>query len=90
MSLEITQETQARLAGEAQKEGVSIDALLQRLMDEHEESLRSATSTPSRRPISEVIREIWADVPDDVRAKLPRDGASQVDHYVYGLPKRDL
>ena len=30
-----------------------------------------------------------ADVPPDELAKLPKDGASQVDHYVYGLPKRD-
>ena len=43
-----------------------------------------------RQPLSEVMREIWGDMPEDVRAKLPRDGASQVDHYVYGLPKRDL
>jgi hypothetical protein len=41
MSLEISQETQARLLGEAQKEGVSIDTLLQRLMDEHEEVVRA-------------------------------------------------
>ncbi|HWF07337.1 MAG TPA: hypothetical protein VG297_02680 [Bryobacteraceae bacterium] len=40
-------------------------------------------------PISGMMREIWADMPEAVRAKLPRDGASQVDHYIYGLPKRD-
>ena len=33
------------------------------------------------------MREIWAEMPADVRAKLPRDGASQIDHYVYGLPE---
>jgi predicted DNA-binding antitoxin AbrB/MazE fold protein len=27
-------------------------------------------------------------LPDDVRARLPRDGASQHDHYIYGTPKR--
>jgi hypothetical protein len=32
--------------------------------------------------------EIWADMPDEVRAKLPRDGADQRDHYIYGTPKR--
>jgi hypothetical protein len=36
------------------------------------------------------MREIWGNMPDDVRAKLPRDGASQVDHHVYGLPKREV
>ena len=41
------------------------------------------------RHISDVFAEIMADVPPDELAKLPKDGASQVDHYVYGLPKRD-
>jgi hypothetical protein len=36
MSLEISQETQAQLLQEAQKEGVSVDVLLQRLMYERE------------------------------------------------------
>lgn len=40
MSLEISQQTQARLATEAQKAGVSVDALLQRLMDEHAEIVK--------------------------------------------------
>ena len=41
------------------------------------------------RHISDVFAEIMADVPPHELAKLPKDGASQVDHYVYGLPKRD-
>ena len=27
--------------------------------------------------------------PEDLAA-LPRDGASQIDHYIYGIPKREL
>ena len=46
MSLEISQEIQARLADEAQKEGVSIEALLQRLMDKHEENMRKTGVSP--------------------------------------------
>lgn len=42
------------------------------------------------RPISEIIAEIMADVPAEVLAKLPKDGASQHDFYVYGWPKRDV
>ena len=41
------------------------------------------------RHISDVFAEIMADVPPHELAKLPKDGASQVDHYVYGLQKRD-
>jgi hypothetical protein len=48
-----------------------------------------ATMPVDDRPVSEMIREIWADMPEEVRAKLPVDGASEHDHYIYGLPKRN-
>ncbi len=41
------------------------------------------------RHISDVFAEIMADVPPHELAKLPKDGASQVDHYIYGMKKRD-
>lgn len=40
------------------------------------------------KPLSARIRDIWRNIPPDVQEKLPLDGASQIDHYVYGLPKR--
>lgn len=43
---------------------------------------------PKRRPIGERIAETVADVPPEELAKLPTDGASQHDHYIYGTPKR--
>lgn len=42
------------------------------------------------RPIWEAIEEIWRDVPAEELTKLPKDGASQHDHYIYGLPKKAL
>ena len=35
MSIEIPQETEARLAAEARRRGISVDALLARIIDEH-------------------------------------------------------
>jgi antitoxin component of MazEF toxin-antitoxin module len=43
---------------------------------------------PKRRPIWERIAEMVADVPPEELARLPTDGASQHDHYIYGTPKR--
>jgi hypothetical protein len=54
------------------------------------QSVEPAMDEPLKdaRPLLSRIRDIWRDMPDEVRAKLPEDGASQIDHYVYGLPKR--
>jgi hypothetical protein len=35
VSIEISQETEARLAAEARRRGISVDALLARFIDEH-------------------------------------------------------
>jgi hypothetical protein len=45
-------------------------------------------SVKDSRPLLSKIRDIWRDMPAEVRAKLPEDGAGQIDHYIYGLPKR--
>ncbi len=44
-------------------------------------------ATPHK-PIWEVASEIRKSIPDVEWAKLPRDGAEQHDHYIYGTPKR--
>ena len=41
------------------------------------------------RPTWEVIADSMKDIPPEVMATMPRDGASQHDHYIYGWPKRD-
>ena len=48
------------------------------------------TSTNSRtaQTIWQEIREIVKDVPDEEWARLPRDGSANVDHYLYGAPKK--
>jgi hypothetical protein len=40
------------------------------------------------RPIWERIASLAAALPEEVIAGLPTDGASQLDHYLYGAPKR--
>ena len=41
-----------------------------------------------RRPIREEILDLVKDIPPEELDKLPTDGASQHDHYIYGTPKR--
>lgn len=47
------------------------------------------TSAPLReRPIWEVIAEISSQVPEEVWDNVPSDGSLNVDHYLYGAPKK--
>ncbi len=42
-----------------------------------------------QKPIWEKIRERAEKIPPEVWERLPEDGASEVDHYIYGTPKRN-
>ena len=44
---------------------------------------------PARPPIWEQIIALTADAPPEEIAKLPTDGAAQLDHYLYGTPKTE-
>ena len=70
MSLEISQETQPRLAEEARKEGVSVETLLRRLMDKHDETMKAAAGSGPELPVWHLgvlgslrRRDIYTDVP---------------------------
>ena len=47
MSIEISRETEARLTGEAQRQGISVDALLEQLMSEREAIAHVAGAGPT-------------------------------------------
>lgn len=48
----------------------------------------NSTAAPDSRPIAEVLAEIAETIPAAELAKLPPDFTDQLDHYVYGTPKR--
>lgn len=43
---------------------------------------------PARPSLAEQIAALARNLPPDVLAQLPTDGAAQHDHYLYGTPKR--
>jgi hypothetical protein len=82
---------EAKLVALAQAKGLSTDALVREALDK---ILAGAPDQPEEpkhesRPIWEVIADNMKDVPPEDLALLPKDGASQIDHYLYGHPKRD-
>ena len=95
---ELTPEQKSLLATLSRETGKSIPALLAEALDvlqEHERSGQKITpaSPPAQeppKPIWEQFAEAFDGVPEEEIARLPTDLAAQVDHYVYGLPKRPV
>ena len=99
MKLELKPDIEAGLLAQAHARGMSLEVYLDEVLEHaaHRPGVAPAGLQPesnlsvqsSDLPIWEVIADIMKDVPDEVFERLPKDGASQVDHYIYGLPKRD-
>jgi hypothetical protein len=51
-------------------------------------AIDNGKEAPDTRPIAEVLATIAAAIPAAELAKLPPDFTDQLDHYIYGTPKR--
>lgn len=91
MKLELNPEIEAGLLAQARENGMSLEAFAEEVL--RREALRRAQGpdhpAASELPIWETITDMVRDIPDAVFDRLPKDAANQVDHYLYGLPKRD-
>jgi hypothetical protein len=86
MTVELPDDQAAALIAKAAAAGMTLEDWLKRLSGVEEKA-------PSSQPLAQIAKVIldnMQDVPRDVVATAPKDGASQHDHYIYGWPKRDV
>lgn len=79
VNIELSDQDASALQAKAAAEGLSLEEWIRRLAE---------TSTAPRRHIADVIRDNMGDVPQEIMASMPEDGAAQHDHYIYGRPKK--
>jgi hypothetical protein len=100
--IELTDEQEARLREIAEARGIDAPecarALLGQLLgdpdirsreDGAEPRARQPSNLPGGKPLWMRVVEAGMALPVEERARIPRDGSLNVDHYVYGLPKRE-
>ena len=90
VTIQLSDEQAAVLEAQAAQEGLTVDAWLQRMAEQYAQVRpSSSTASPDQRPIWEIIADRMKAVPAEVFERLPQDGASEHDHYLYGSPKRN-
>ena len=88
--LNISPDQEAAFKAQAQALGLTVEQWLLNLAEQAGEA-QNEEKRPVRVPpghIAALICEDMKDVPPDVMAAMPADGASQRDHYIYGWPKK--
>jgi hypothetical protein len=90
VTIELPPDKEAAFKAAAQAMGLSVEQWLLRLAEQSTPAPAQAEELKrDRRPIWEVIADNMKDVPPEDFERLPTDGASEHDHYLYGHPKRN-
>jgi len=99
---DLTPEQKGMLASLSRETGKPIPVLLAQALGElqerehaghaqgetHSHAPEAPAPQEASTPIWERIRETFSNLSEEDLDSLPVDGAAQVDHYAYGLPKR--
>jgi hypothetical protein len=83
--IEIPDEEAAALQAKASAAGLTLEAWLTQLAGVEGQP---PVGTPLQ-TAADIILDCMREVPPEVMATMPKDGASQHDHYIYGWPKRE-
>ena len=89
ITIQLTDQEASALQSRALQEGLTINTFLQRMAEQQARIPALVQAGSDSRPIWEIMTELMSDVPDEVFDRLPTDGASEHDHYLYGTPKRN-
>ncbi len=81
--IELSDEQAAALRAKAAEAGLTLEAWLVKL---------AGAGPSAEHPLqtaAEIVLARMREVPSELMAAMPKDGASQHDHYVYGWPKKE-
>ena len=82
LTTQLSDEQATTLETKAAAEGLSVEEWIQKLAQP------DPTMSRPLPHIADIILENMKDVPPEIMATMPKDGASQHDHYIYGWPKK--
>lgn len=91
LTIDLPHDTEDALRRRAEAEGVSVEKCVQELLQrELEQLVDPSPGDPNLGGVAAMILERMGRLPAEALEGLPEDGASQHDHYIYGLPKKAL
>ena len=84
LTIELPDRQETALKAKAQAQGLSAEEYARQVLA-HDLEERESSSEPFWKSFLDRMEAI----PDEVFERLPADGASEHDHYLYGSPKRN-
>jgi hypothetical protein len=82
LTIEVPDEDVPALEAKAAAEGLTLEAWFKKLARQESRGGRPLETA------AEIVLGHLRRVPSEIMSAMPKDGASQHDHYIYGWPKR--
>jgi plasmid stability protein len=86
--IELPDEQAEALKVRAAAQGLTLEGWLEKLAAEGALPADPAEQRPLQ-TAADIILDRMRNLPPDIMASMPKDGASQHDHYIYGWPKQE-
>ena len=84
LTIELSDEQVKALQAKAAAEGLSLEDWIQKLAEPAPAAQRPLQT------VADIILSCMSNIPPEIAAAMPKDGAGQHDHYIYGWPKREV
>jgi hypothetical protein len=84
--IQLSDEQAAALQAKAAAAGLTLEAWLNKLAADAEPE---PSAEHPLQAAADIVLSRMRNVPPEIMATMPKDGASQHDHYIYGWPKRE-
>jgi plasmid stability protein len=89
LKIDLPDEKTAALTAKARSLGLSAEQYARQILEHDLASEVDASGVQPLRTAADIVLSCMSDVPPEIMATMPKDGASQHDHYIYGWPKRE-
>jgi hypothetical protein len=89
LRIDLRSETEEALRARAEAAGITVDDCARKIL---ERELGGGAAVASQDPARSLLEDLLGPIailPPEAFEGLPRDGAGQHDHYIYGTPKRN-
>jgi plasmid stability protein len=86
--IELPDDQAAALTAKAAAQGLSLEDWFRNLARDESATASEAPDKPLQTAANIILKRM-RNVPAGIMAAMPKDGATQHDHYIYGLPKKE-
>jgi hypothetical protein len=86
--IELSDDHAAALTTKAAAQGLSLEDWLKNLASDKSANAEAVSDKPLQ-TVADIILKRMRNMPGGIMAAMPKDGATQHDHYIYGLPKKE-